>query len=832
MSESGTHKPDEQVDEQLANLQAQLVMLKQENHELRSRLQSYEHSQATQQLKGSDSASEHRLLAATASAANALLTNNDPDQAINSALRILGESLETDRIQILESLCDNPARPFSRYHNVLYEWIRPDTRQQQSPLQAKQIDTRNLESFFQTFVQNKGFGGLRSEWDESLQALFPGVEVKSGYAIPMRVNEQWWGILVFDDCQEAKHHTSAELATLQTAADCIGSAIVRQRMQQAREEAERQALLSEKAAQERAAELAKANEAFQRSAIELTTITNIDDILTVFLREAIAASGAAAGAVLRRVAGTEFEFVAILQDDELLRGEPLQNHPFSIAVRDWTRRDQTGYFTKVANGQTMWWKLTPDGMDWFPQATEYHRAHGHKAVWDIPFSTSSEVFGYLGLAFRTTDSPSTVVTEAITALSYQVAVALELTRLAKEAKQAAIAREQERAAYERAAELERANDALARTAVRLTKQGDLTHFFDELLLETSRQLGADSAHLVVYDNKQRRYNSLHQHNGNVKHEPELPPSFSLDEMQPENFHTIAERERCPRWYDPQADAALFSPGAGEFLSRAGLRSVLHVPLIVGEQIVGGIGFAFREPHPEGGQRQVLVEALAHQAALAIQLIQLADEAQQAAILAERNRMAGEIHDSLSQSFIGVLMQLQIADSLLDSEPNEVQDCITLAQAIAKEGLTEARLSVWSLCQENTDYCFIADTLSRIIQQLTTGTSIQAMVHTQGTPYCLQAEVGLNLLRIAQESLTNSLRYAQASVIEVHLIYASDHLQLCVRDDGRGFDPQHCRNGFGLISMRQRAEQIGAQFQLQTQPGAGAVIAVTVPICSP
>ena len=140
--------------------------------------------------------------------------------------------------------------------------------------------------------------------------------------------------------------------------------------------------------------------------------------------------------------------------------------------------------------------------------------------------------------------------------------------------------------------------------------------------------------------------------------------------------------------------------------------------------------------------------------------------------------------------------------------------------------------MWSLCQEKTDYCFIAATLSRIVQQLTTGTSIQATVHTQGTPYCLEAEVGMNLLRVAQESLTNSLRHAQADTIEVHLTYAPDHIQLSVRDNGRGFDPQHSGDGFGLISTQRRAKQIGAQLQLHSQPEAGTVITLTVPIHSP
>ncbi|HEY9637331.1 MAG TPA: GAF domain-containing protein [Coleofasciculaceae cyanobacterium] len=395
----------------------------------------------------------------------------------------------------------------------------------------------------------------------------------------------------------------------------------------------------EKAAQERMAELANANEALRRGVERLTEVGNIDALLDSFLLEVMTATGASAGAVFDRVLGTEFQMRSLAQDGVINR--TFDSHALDWALKEVTTRDPVGVFRQLAEGQVYCHEVDDYFASWFPEAAVYHRQQGHQVCWNFPFRVGKQVAGYLAIAFREKRLPNQIITETVQALTHLVSLALETLRLAEEAKQAAIAREQEKAAQERAAELAKANEALARTAVRLTELGDLTRFFDELLLETSQQLQADSAHLVVYDNKQRRYNSLHQYNGKVKSEPELPASFSLDEMQPENFHTIAQRERRPHWYDPQADAALFSPGAGAFLSRAGLRSLLHVPLIVGEQIVGGIGFAFREPHPEGGQRQVLVEALAHQVALAIQLIQLAEEAKQAAITREQEKAAQE-----------------------------------------------------------------------------------------------------------------------------------------------------------------------------------------------
>jgi signal transduction histidine kinase len=301
-------------------------------------------------------------------------------------------------------------------------------------------------------------------------------------------------------------------------------------------------------------------------------------------------------------------------------------------------------------------------------------------------------------------------------------------------------------------------------------------------------------------------------------------------MQPENFHTIAERERCPHWYDPQADADLFSPGAGAFLSRAGLRSVLHVPLIVGEQIVGSIGFAFREPHPECSQRQVLVEALAHQAALAIQLIQLAEEAQQAAILAERNRMAGEIHDTLAQSFTGILVQIGAANQVLIDDLEATQAHLEIIDELARTGLSEARRSVTALRPQLLEEGNLHSALYRLVTQMKASTDTALVYETKGIAYPLPTEVENNLLRMGQEALTNAAKYAGASEIRVELVY--DRVQcvfLRVKDNGQGFGVGSIPpvGGFGLLGMSERAERIGAQLRIESQPGQGTEIVVTI-----
>jgi signal transduction histidine kinase len=214
----------------------------------------------------------------------------------------------------------------------------------------------------------------------------------------------------------------------------------------------------------------------------------------------------------------------------------------------------------------------------------------------------------------------------------------------------------------------------------------------------------------------------------------------------------------------------------------------------------------------------------------VQLTHLAEESRQATLLEERNRMAREIHDTLAQAFTGIFMQLQAASRFLASKPEQTQLCINRAQNLAREGLAEARRSVWYLHQEDTEDGNLLHTLTRITEQLTAGTSVQAKVYLQGTPYCLSSEVGMNLLQIAQESITNALRHAQAQMIHISLSYQSERVQLRVWDDGKGFNQQRqAGSGFGLKGMRQRAQCIGACLEINTQPQAGTKVTVTVPI---
>ena len=412
----------------------------------------------------------YRILEATAQATDALLTIHDFDQAVNTALQILGESLETDRTKVLESLLDDSSRPFSRHHNVLYEWTSPGTVRQLSHPQGKQIDTRGrMEDFWERFLQTNGFGGLLEEWDESLHAAFQLLEVKSLYVVPIRVNGQWWGILAFDDCREAKDRPQAEMAVLQTVANCIGSAIQRQRMQRAREEAERQVLLErEKAAQERAAALAKVNEALQAEVIEreraersargqaeaLVSMLSafaaapvLDNFLGIVLQAIVEQIGGHSGGIWlyddcqnTSILHLNYEDGQIQQGSQITR--PGTKSGF---LKQWER----DYLSALKQQKLLIQdRRQPIDSPAYADYHTYNQQRGIKMILVVALFFGETFLGNITL--RCTDYRDCKPEELalIHALAQQVALVIQLTRLAEQSKQAAILEERNRMARE------------------------------------------------------------------------------------------------------------------------------------------------------------------------------------------------------------------------------------------------------------------------------------------------------------------------------------------------------------------------------------------------
>jgi PAS domain S-box-containing protein len=205
-------------------------------------------------------------------------------------------------------------------------------------------------------------------------------------------------------------------------------------------------------------------------------------------------------------------------------------------------------------------------------------------------------------------------------------------------------------------------------------------------------------------------------------------------------------------------------------------------------------------------------------------------AEAASIIEERNRMAREIHDTLAQAFTGILAQVGAAKQVLTDDLEATQAHLDLIKELARTGLTEARRSVVALRPQLLEEGSLQSALHRLVAQIRTAAMDTTLYYEiEGTVYALPTEVENNLLRMGQEALTNAIKHANADEIRVELVYDRDRFCLRVKDNGQGFGVGSIPSseGFGLLGMSERAERIGAQLMIRSQPGQGTEIIVTV-----
>ena len=198
------------------------------------------------------------------------------------------------------------------------------------------------------------------------------------------------------------------------------------------------------------------------------------------------------------------------------------------------------------------------------------------------------------------------------------------------------------------------------------------------------------------------------------------------------------------------------------------------------------------------------------------------------LLTERNRMAQELHDTLAQGFTGIKLQLDVAQLALEATPTETAEGlqhIQRAREIAQQSQAGARHSIRALRSPMLEQSTLPEALQQLAGEVTDGP--QVVFRVEGTPVPLSALVENDVYRIGQEALTNALRHSQAQQIIVTLTYFADELHLTVTDDGRGFDPQSVRTGFGVTGMQERAQRHGTQLQIVSQPGQGTQITLVL-----
>ena len=206
-----------------------------------------------------------------------------------------------------------------------------------------------------------------------------------------------------------------------------------------------------------------------------------------------------------------------------------------------------------------------------------------------------------------------------------------------------------------------------------------------------------------------------------------------------------------------------------------------------------------------------------------------EQARWSAILEERARMARDVHDTLAQGFTGIILNLEAAEETCADLPKEARDRIARARDVARSSLEEARRSVLALSSPVPVNGDLGGAIRELVDRCRLSTKTEVEFSTRGTAVRLARPVAEDLLRIVQQAVDNALKHARASSIGIKVAFHKKEVRLQIKDDGKGFDLRKVRQGVGLIGMRQRAEEIGGKFKLNSKPGKGTRVEITFPL---
>jgi signal transduction histidine kinase len=267
-----------------------------------------------------------------------------------------------------------------------------------------------------------------------------------------------------------------------------------------------------------------------------------------------------------------------------------------------------------------------------------------------------------------------------------------------------------------------------------------------------------------------------------------------------------------------------------YLELRGIKRFLAVPILIASEVKGMIIVNHNEMAPYRTEEIGLMQALAHQVMLAIRLTEVGERSRRSAVLAERNRMARDVHDTLAQGFTGVIVQLEAAEyAISDGDRQDANRHIRQAGELARRSLIEARRSVHALRPQALEEDNFWHALKGVIKSTTVGTALGIAFEVKGKLPVLPTAWQENLLRIGQETLTNTLKYARASNFTTRLVSSAKEVRLEFFDNGAGFQVRERHDGVGLTGIRERAEEMGGELKIVSSPGKGTTIKVILPI---
>ena len=608
----------------------------------------------------------------------------------------------------------------------------------------------------------------------------------------------------FSRAGEAPKQPKREL--VRSLADQIALMLEMRRLaEEAREAAVEKARLA--AAKMQLTALRAANDALRRGTERVGQDGGLEALLGAFLLEAMQVTGASGAGITEWKDKRWSRMLAIAEHGEVIPPERWREEPWVLEAPGILGGDAGGFATSL-HSEPISRTTLEEVRSFWPTIAEYHAKRGHVEVWNVPCVLRGRLLAHVGLAFREPREMDAMIVNTLTSLAQQMTLAIELTYLGDESKQAAVARERETAALGRATELQRANSALRRAIEGLTRLDDVRAFLDALLQASMEVAGAHSGTFAVLMPEGVNQIVLRDPNGAVPREQSiaegtaiLPWTPSIEALCQKIVHEELLDWSVPPDDEPNPDSML------AFHARNGSRAIRCVPMVVGAKLIGWLALGFADLDPDTAKEVSLLRVLADQATTAVEMARLADVAQHAAIIEERNRMAGEIHDSLAQSFTSIALQSESLLSGLDPR-SPLRGTLGIIEKTARRGLAEARTSVLVLQPVKEAFGELELALKELAERSNIPGSIACEFRTHTEPCALSADVRSAVLRVAQEAVSNALRHSGARKIVVNFDVHDGEATLTVTDDGFGLREPERRGGLGIPGMRARAESLG------------------------
>jgi nitrate/nitrite-specific signal transduction histidine kinase len=362
----------------------------------------------------------------------------------------------------------------------------------------------------------------------------------------------------------------------------------------------------------------------------------------------------------------------------------------------------------------------------------------------------------------------------------------------------------------------REQQALYRADEELYRHLDLNQVLDSIVDVAVDILQADKSSLMVWDEQRARLEVRAAHNFGPETLAEMtfgPGEGTVGIVGMTGEPAIVE------------DTHLDTRVSRRVTDAEGIRSFLHVPIEIGDQIYGVFNVDYTEPRQFGDDDLRLFTALAQRAAIAIENAQLYEQAQELAMVEERQRLARDLHDAVSQTLFSASMIADVLPLLWERNPKEGRRRLEELRRLTRGAQAEMRTLLFELRPATLAETSLSDLLRQLCEAITGRARLQVALEVEGD-CTLPPDINMTLYRIAQEALNNVVKHAEAEQVTVTLHRTPEQVELRVYDDGRGFDPSDIPpDHLGVGIMRERAKASGADLTIESSPGQGTEITV-------